>query len=827
MSVQLCTATNNSELSTAPSLSAASHSASLSQNASQIVESIAASATWQMHAAGNSQLSRGTLSSGELLVTACGRTCTLEREAGDSIIELKRNLQNVLSMEGQTFHVFDICGSPILTDVDLRGAIDNGHTPLVATLTDATIHDIENRREELAQMQWKLIRDQMAAILGKLGTCSRQIGELQLEMDTVTREREMGTERARAELYRAIAQEREVAQAEVRQCVERVNGVVQTVNGERNKRELALQHVDKRIQDMHCAFDEEVMARRREFAAQDARIQEMRAVLDDERQERDALECRQNTGMRDLRERLELVFSQHAKMMEDQVAVLKDFPVSTNCVDDINRQMFKIRTDAEFAASESNSRFLELEHRTCCLETRVTDNINGQAVSVDRLLARHEKTSQAVEQLKIEHKQDQSQVHDMIQAISRLESTFNNAEGETRDIMLKERLLRDDQLRRARQAMCNEQARQIAEVERKLVERLEQESAMRESSVSEIVGEVAKVFDAQKMVDRASAAWLEEAAMDLTESPASVITTRVHSPPRVASGTSIYEPKALNNVGSVATPVASSTTPGRAIASSPVRHNSPIRTGTKGSLSLPSSSVQATVSEVPNFVKDGPEIIVSLASSRQQLPVYAPSSGSVSLAPGQPLQSAEVTHVGTISAAGSCNFSPGPAHAMDSEVEARATVLLASPSLGSVPSGSVTRAATSPVRLLSQRETSAQTLTRQSSGRAPSPRAATIVNSRQSSLGAVGVAGAAITTPLGSRGVTVRTARPETPRTARAAATQAAMLSGQRSPTSSVGVVQKVNLRSNASCTPGTTAASRSTSQRGARPASQNSRSLH
>lgn len=357
-----------------------------------------------------SELSKGTF--GEyLLVTACGRTCSLPRAAANSVSTLQSALQSNLCMEGQTFHVFDIGGTPIQTDTDLTEAIENGQTPLVATLTDATVHDIENRREELAQMQWKLIRDQMAAMLSKLGTCSRQIGELQLQQDTSARERDLGAERSRAELFRALAQEREATQVDLRHCVERVSALVQILNGEKNKRELGFQHTDKRFQDMHSLHEEEVHARRRDLAVHDSKLQEVRAQLEDERKERSALENRQNTGIQDLRERLELVFSQHAQMMQDQVATFKEFPIATQSLEHLSRQLLKMRAEAEFSASESNIRIMELENRCTALETRFSEGMDIQASSTERLRQRHEKISQALEQLKLEKRQDQSQVH--------------------------------------------------------------------------------------------------------------------------------------------------------------------------------------------------------------------------------------------------------------------------------------------------------------------------------------------------------------------------------------------------------------------------------
>lgn len=103
---------------------------------------------------------------GLLTVSACGRTCNVNMGAACSINEVQVALQHHLQMEGQMFHLFDCNGQTLNSNAQLQEAVVSGLTPLCATLTDASIHYIENRREELAQMQWKLVRDQMTATTG-------------------------------------------------------------------------------------------------------------------------------------------------------------------------------------------------------------------------------------------------------------------------------------------------------------------------------------------------------------------------------------------------------------------------------------------------------------------------------------------------------------------------------------------------------------------------------------------------------------------------------------------------------------------------------------
>merc|ERR1719171_3231465 len=110
-------------------------------------------------------------------------------------------------MEGQLFHFFDVNGNALETDEQVVEAIAKNQTPLCATLTDASIHYIENRREELAQMQWKLVRDQMTGATGKIAALARQVTEMQNQMENFKTETLTLVERTKTELVGKIETE--------------------------------------------------------------------------------------------------------------------------------------------------------------------------------------------------------------------------------------------------------------------------------------------------------------------------------------------------------------------------------------------------------------------------------------------------------------------------------------------------------------------------------------------------------------------------------------------------------------------------------------------
>merc|ERR1719359_185347 len=151
----------------------------------------------------------------QLLISACGRTCSIDMQHSHSIVDLQAALQRTLQMEGQAFHICDINGSLLSTDMQVQDAISQGLTPLCATLPDKSLHHLENRREELAQMQWKLVRDQMTQGNNQVTQLTRQMSELQYQVQALQRESQQALDQCRQEFAKAVEMERSSFKADI------------------------------------------------------------------------------------------------------------------------------------------------------------------------------------------------------------------------------------------------------------------------------------------------------------------------------------------------------------------------------------------------------------------------------------------------------------------------------------------------------------------------------------------------------------------------------------------------------------------------------------
>merc|ERR1711957_892125 len=121
------------------------------------------------------------------------------------------------------------------------------------------------------------------------------------------------------------------------------------------------------------------------------------------------------------------------------------------------------------------------------LENRFGEAAARQAASLDRLSERQERVSQDVQALKLDDKNQTGQVQIAIERVKDLESSLAVTEGETREMLLKERQMRQQAMERTQTQLVSEQTKQISDLEKKIADRLEKESGERERNMSEIM----------------------------------------------------------------------------------------------------------------------------------------------------------------------------------------------------------------------------------------------------------------------------------------------------------------------------------------------------
>mmetsp|Transcript_134023 Transcript_134023/g.244468 ORF Transcript_134023/g.244468 Transcript_134023/m.244468 type:complete len:620 (+) Transcript_134023:56-1915(+) len=429
----------------------------------------------------------------KLVVNAMGTNVQVDMQYAHSLSDLQSALQTILQMEGQSFAFYDVSGMTLSTDGDVHDAVAKGLTPLNATLTDAAIHHIENRREELAQMQWKLMRDQLTVIHSKMGAISRQVSDTQTQMEKHKQESESLIDHVQKQALRSFDSEREVTSCEWRQVSERVNAIAQLVNNERQKRDVALQGIDKQLEGVHDALQRERDGRRQDFSMVQNMIQEVKAEVDAEKSVREDMRDKQAFDLHNVTDKIETFMRRINEMFQDQqMEAQRTLDSIHNKFQTSTKQVIQLRADMDTSAQDLTRCLSQMEDRHAVMDGRIVDLSSKQIGNVDRLSERQERMSALVESLRLEGKQSQSQIQTALERLKALEVGIQETEGLARDLVKQERDGRDEQLRRAQLSLQAQQKRQLSELDTKISEKMERESCARERNLQEIYDEVTK-----------------------------------------------------------------------------------------------------------------------------------------------------------------------------------------------------------------------------------------------------------------------------------------------------------------------------------------------
>merc|ERR1719159_1259755 len=106
---------------------------------------------------------------------------------------------------------------PLLSDQDLARAVQ-GAASLSAVLTDAALNELEARRDDMAQMQWQLLREHLAVISEQLQAGDRKVLELEERLEQQRIAFDASQQHSAAEVRRLLnkeANEREQAVREL------------------------------------------------------------------------------------------------------------------------------------------------------------------------------------------------------------------------------------------------------------------------------------------------------------------------------------------------------------------------------------------------------------------------------------------------------------------------------------------------------------------------------------------------------------------------------------------------------------------------------------
>merc|ERR1719424_2434563 len=290
------------------------------------------------------------------------------------------------------------------TDGDLRDAIEKGAT-LAANLSDASVHYIENRREELSQLQWKLMRDQVSGVAEKLVQVGHRVQELTEGMASMKHEHEESCRRMRYETEVLIENAKETGKHDLHTLGERVDAVNNSISSERNRREVAKQNTEQQLQGIRDMLSADRSTRRSELVATNSMLEERWQALLEESRCREAIETRHTSDVNWLSERIESLARSQAEKVQDLCDQVKTVALNvSSSLQDGTRSVLQVQSIAESTQIEVTARIRKLDDRMANYEKKISEIANREVLHYDELQAKTRKLISGLEEFRLEER---------------------------------------------------------------------------------------------------------------------------------------------------------------------------------------------------------------------------------------------------------------------------------------------------------------------------------------------------------------------------------------------------------------------------------------
>jgi len=323
----------------------------------------------EAHLNGEPPMERRHATGDKISIAVCGRS--MQIDAVFSMVALQEALQNGLSMYGQVFDVSDSYGLTLRTDLELREAIAHKRVPLSANLSEMSIHYMENRREELSQLQWKLVRDQLGGLSEKLQKFGNRVQELSDELHEQSRLKDCAIEQVRSDLVAHVEAEKALTRQSASQILERVDAVSHLLTKERNSREAQKQDFERRLQGHGDALEADRVLRQAQVASLHSLVDSLQNELQGELKDVKTSDERRAQQLMHMNERLDTFIKDRGDLVHDFSAQLQQFDRKmSNDLQEHSKRFLQVRSVMEGFEDEVRLRCQNLE---IC-----NDEIHGQ-----------------------------------------------------------------------------------------------------------------------------------------------------------------------------------------------------------------------------------------------------------------------------------------------------------------------------------------------------------------------------------------------------------------------------------------------------------------
>lgn len=411
-------------------------------------------------------------------VTVCGRLCPVKNF--DSVGSLQKELQSVLGVQEEDFDICDSSGQRICTDQQLESAISGQRLPLQAGLSDASVHLIENRREELAQMQWKVIRDKMQSYSADLLQLTRQMSDLQQQFEMQGKEHDSKLEVFRGDVNKQMAQGRSSLEATMVSLSERVQSFTNLVNGEKNKREHASKALENQLQELRKVLDQERHERLQEASRHVEMLKECKVKCEAQQRALEAAEQQRSADMQSLKVEL-------ARAARDWMHTASErLDAFSASLEDTRRElrghgeMSKQALNRSQEAYDLARKIHDMEVKGHQLDVRLSQTAKNFSERQQSITERQEQIWELFEGVRADKQSLETKTEGLLQQVQDLRSLIAKSEQAGEKLVEKETSTLRDELASLLANVTADHNKQISDLDTRCSERFERESRLRE-----------------------------------------------------------------------------------------------------------------------------------------------------------------------------------------------------------------------------------------------------------------------------------------------------------------------------------------------------------
>lgn len=435
--------------------------------------------------------------------TACNGTqlvpvkvCGQELEASWTLSEgppsleaLSKLVEQGIGIQQDWIQLYDRNGNKLLTNEEVSRAITDGLTPIYGAISDHSVHNFEQRENEFAHMQWKVMRDQFAVLSLQVAHTQQQLKNLQEDIPAKDAEQVRRIDLLANKMTDGInvVQSCQSSCTRTEELVDKLTDNVQRVmlkiDEETAKRDSIMQEVEFKIERMNSSNQNETNRLTEAFDSCVNLLQEADKQIS---QDVHALEFKIQAAR-------DLANSHHEEAMK---IFAEARTLTTRAISDAGSSLLKeAQEDAEKRVHELANTIAKFETRIVKSECLASDTANRWLTSNEQLKGQYNSLLQGIEQCRLQSRVNQASIQEVRDKVELHKETIQKETMVLKDSQECERRDRQEQIKSMQQSFDGILKSTLGELESRLVSRVDREADARRESIVQVLDDIGAAIE--------------------------------------------------------------------------------------------------------------------------------------------------------------------------------------------------------------------------------------------------------------------------------------------------------------------------------------------